>query len=373
MGQFPINEVRHASKQTKVQNQTSAQSAKNISRGLIDFALAFLTNRLDSFTAPVNLSKQEVVSVDYNTRVTNQLAGFSITDENKYSEVVDSLESLGFKFLADQVEVPSYRNDVTHQQDIDEEIFRFYGYDSFKLQPIKTAPSHVEIERGVSLEVSMMGYQEVKTYSLTSEKKNVINPFNFAEPKQLETFVSKEREFVKNTCAITLLEVIEHNQKRKINNLNIFEQSMIANGEKVLALASTEKSFNQVKQDVVRMISGDLTFERITDNETINPSVSAYIKQDNRIIGWIGKVHPKLSKYDAFIAEVFIDGPKDVQFNEYSQDPLTTEDITFELSKGEDLESKIEESQKNVFDYRVIDRYIDGDIRKITVRFTKEK
>ncbi len=373
LGIFNIKQVRKASKAVKLDTAASIQSSKELGIGTTELALAYLTNRLNTFSNPVNLQSPKQLEVAFDSKTTAMLAGFDITKEDKYKEAIKSLEILGFKFSDTQVAIPTYRHGITHQQDLDEEIFRFYGYDNFKPYPPKTKPSEVKVVQNIKSNIAAQGYQEVVTYSLISESQNIINPFGFKEEIKLQTFVSKAREIIRNSLAHSMLEVIDYNVKRKINDVSIFAKGMISNGISAIALASNVKTFEQMKRDVSNLLPKGITFTRNKSKE-LHPGVSASIILDGKVIGWIGKVHPSLTKVDAFIAE-FIEQEfvYTNSFADYSTDPLKSRDVTFELSLKEDIDSKLVELRKlNAYDIKVIDTFVKEDINKVTIRITAQ-
>ncbi|UWV83614.1 hypothetical protein [Mycoplasmopsis felis] len=232
-------------------------------------------------------------------------AGFDILNNKKSQEIIKKLNELGFEFDNDNIIIPEYRYDINLFEDIIEEFFRFCSYDNFIPEPIRNLPVIIyknDINKKI---LQHQGYSEVRTFSLISKEKNKINVFGFDKDINLLTFVSKERESIRNSIVTSLQEVIEYNQKRKINQVNIFEKGMINNNHIVYGLASTTKSFNEIKQDIINFLSLDIDFVPLKDNSYIHPNVSAYIYYKRELIGWIGKIHPKHDVTNGFYAEFF--------------------------------------------------------------------
>jgi len=112
----------------------------------------------------------------------------------------------------------------------------------------------------------------------------VFNPLELKDVIALETFVSKEREVIRSSQLISMLEVIEYNNKRKMDDVSIFSEGMIGSGEKSFALASTSKTFEEMKKDVVNFLPKGIKFER-TSNESLHPGVSAKINLNGKLVG----------------------------------------------------------------------------------------
>lgn len=372
LGRFNIKEVRKAVKSVKLNTDASNQSSKEVSLGTTYLALSYLTNKLKNFSMTTNLPILEAKSIEYDEKKVSFLAGCNITKEEKYEQAINSLKILGFEFEGNKVTAPSYRHDVKTQQDMNEEIFRFYGYDNFKIAAPKINTFTIKNTKNIHERVATQGYQEVVTYSLISKESNIVNPFGFDKDISLETFVSKEREVIRNSQAQSLIQVIEYNTKRKMEDISIFDIGMINDGIKTVALASTTKSLKEIKQNITNLL-GSVEFERL-NNETLHPGVSAKIMKNGEMIGWLGKLHPSIAPFSAFIAEFkFKEGQSKHTFKEYSSDPLKTRDITFELLGKEEISSKISELKTmNIYDIKIIDEFKKDNINKVTIRVTAE-
>ena len=368
LGRFNIKEVRKALKTIKMTTTAGIQSSKNLGKGTTELAIKYISSKLDEFSGVVNFNYPKQKQVPFSTVKLSQVAGFNIVDESRYSEAINSLEILGFKVLTDKITVPSYRYDIESQQDLNEEILRFFGYDNLPLSAPKLTGNEVKIIKDNKKQVAAMGYFETYTYSLISKEKNIFNPFGFTEAITLQTFVSKEREVIRNSQIVSLLEVVEYNSKRNIPTINIFSEGMINDGVKTLGLASTTKSFIEMKQDIVNIIPEEAIFVK-TKDEMLHPGVSADILLNGEKIGFIGKVNPKVINDQTLIAEIIIkDWDKEVAFKEYDSAPLKNRDVTFELAKGENIASYISDVKVN--DIKVIDTFEKDNINKVTVRFT---
>ncbi len=368
VGNFDSKEIRNSMKKVKLSTAASVQSSKNFGNGTTKLALDYLASKLNHFSEPVGFETLKTKSIDFTFNSTSLLAGFDITKHDKWNSVLKSLEALGFVFNKEQVELPSYRYDINSSQDINEEIFRFFGYNTFEPVAPKWNANEIKVITDHKTTIAARGFNEVTTYTLISKAKNVINPFGFEKAISLDTFVSKEREEIRLSQAISLLDVIEYNSKRGIHDISIFSEGMIGEGVFTHAIASTTKTFEQMKSDIVNILPEGIEFVR-SDNKELHPGVSATINLNGKQIGWVGKVHPIHTKVDAFIAEFILDNNSYIdKMSEYSSEPLKKRDITFELKDKEELSSYIKDIDAVKID--VIDTFIKDDIKKITVRLT---
>lgn len=377
MGVFPIKDVRKAVKSVKINTNASNQSSKKISQGTTKMAIKYLSSKLKNFSLPIDSKSKELeTNVKYNSKITSMLAGFEISKDPKYKKALESLKTLGFYIGKEKIKAPSYRHDVKSQQDIDEEIFRFYGYDNLKEQKPKLNPSKVSNIKNLSWKMAAQGYAQAITYSLVSQTDSLFNPFAFKDTISLKTYVSEERKCIRNSIAISLEKIIDYHQKRKMNHVSFFDSGMINDGIKVFTLASTTKSFEQMKQDVCNLVSHQIRFKP-SQRPQLHPGFSADIYYQGNPIGWIGKIHPKLIKTNAIYAEFKIpEINNEIKFKPYKNDPLKTRDITFVLKSHENLDSYIKMLNKlDLFSIRQIDEYVDPKTneKKVTLQIAAEE
>ena len=368
LGRFNIKDIRQTMKQTKVANMSSVQSSKEIALGTSTLAIAYLTSKLNNFSDVSGLDKIDSVEIPYTLKQTERIAGFDIVNHKDFKKALKALEILGYVVNKESVVVPNYRHDVKSSQDLNEEIFRFFGYDNFPLIKPNIMSSDVRVVTDIKKEVSTLGYQEAVTYSLISADKNIVNPFGFKNVTKLETFVSKEREVIRSSQAYSLLEIVEHNQKRKMEDINVFSQGMIGEGVETIAMVSTTKNFNEMKQDVINLLPNGLEFVRYEGTE-LHQGVSALIKLNNQVIGWIGKVSLLLTNIDVFMAEFYLQEDKHIsEVATYDSTPLKSVDVTYELKLTEDIKGYIDHSLK-ASKTKIIDVFIKEDVKKVTVRY----
>lgn len=372
MGRFPIRKVRHTTKQIKLESNSSKQSSKSISLGTLELGHKHLSHYLCSFSEPINMTFVYPRLIAFDLEYINQIAGEKITNTELFAKAKKSLQILGFNFKKGEVVVPSYRYDVLHKQDIVEEFFRFYGYDKLVPQQPEQKPI-LEINSMINYPdlLESNGYQQVWTYSLISKMRNIFNPFGFKQDIILKTFVSKEREVIRNSLAISLAEVIENNSKRKIENISIFDIGMVNQYGGVIALASTTKNYAQMQQDLQNIYPKKLEFVRTTE-DIFHPGVSAKIFVDKKLVGWIGKIHPRLKISDAYFAEIL--QPKKLKsktkFTPYDVSPLKARDVTIAFDPQESTAPKIREflAIEGVFEVKIIDSFQKDQKNNITFR-----
>ncbi len=127
--------------------------------------------------------------------------------------------------------IPSYRNDVTREADVVEEILRVFGYNNIdykeKLNASISKTAQIEdyqIQNKIASQLNGQGFYEMMANSLTSTKYN-----KFAEVVKEETTVkmlnplSIDLSVMRQNMLISALEAVAYNRNRKKNDLKLFE------------------------------------------------------------------------------------------------------------------------------------------------------
>ncbi|MBU4692349.1 phenylalanine--tRNA ligase subunit beta [Mycoplasma zalophi] len=357
---FSTKEIRHSKKQVKLETLSANRASKKINNGLIHLAHDFATTHLNEASEIVNLEKIETTQFKLDETFLNNFAGFELTKTSKYQEVLKQLEILGFEIKDNTVFVPDYRFDVETMQDFSEEVFRFYGYENFKMIEPTIIKTKNSIFKDYETILAKMGYQNVRTFTLTNKEKNIFDPFEFNNVIKLQTFASLDHSEVRNSFIYSLYDVLNYNAKRNINKLSIFEIGMINKTNNVLALASNIKDFNAIKQDITELLDIELTYKR-SDYSLFHPNLSAWIYHKDKKIGYIAKTHPSTLNSDAYYVEILLNEDIDTSkvFKKYKNDPLKQRDFTFSLKPQQDIEFILDKLKnlKGIYEIKVVDSF----------------
>lgn len=387
LGIFNGTLIRSGAIQTDLLNNFSIQGARTINYEMLRIAYWYLMHKFNELKLKVsNLVNQFIVKkgkiISQNKR---KLKLYINSKNSKISpkEILyidnNKLKKIGFTINKNRFIAPAYRNDINNFEDIIEEYCRFYGYDNIKEDQCIFAPYKINKRDNRKTLLKAQGYTEIRTYSLVSMEKNYLNPFNFENTIKLMTFVSKEREVIRNSIITSMLEVAIYHNKQKINNFSFFEEGMINNNQKVFGLISSIKTFEQIKQDIINILAlENLEFIPFVNNEFIHKNVSAKIMLNNKMIGWIGKIHPKLQTPDCFVAEFFklpIENENQKLISKViNYEPLKSIDLTFQLNINQHLEEKINEIKSliSVFEISYIDSFIKENQNYATIRIVAD-
>ncbi|MFV8478932.1 phenylalanine--tRNA ligase subunit beta [Mycoplasma sp. VS428] len=380
---FVPSEIRHTLREIKTSNPAGAQASRPITKHLAYQGMNSLAQAL--LKQP---SKNQFANEPQNNAKTikfeqDKLAAYGgKLDAKRLEFAYQALANLGFKLASDlsKITIPEYRYDVNVMEDVIEEILRFYSYDGIGEEILPSVPLKTMKANPTPANFVAQGYSEVRTFTLVSHEKALFNPFNFTTNQVLQTYVSKEREVVRNSIVTSLAGVVEYNLKRKMNDINIFEKGMINNNVMVYGIASSTKSFKQMQLDLINITGKDLKFVPLADNEMIHPNASAEIIFHDQMVGWIGKIHPKYDTtngtlYAEILTSMFNEQSSELKFQAVNLEPLKTLDITFELDANDyispalDFINQIDNAANELQTVKVIDQFQKGDKVNTTVRF----
>ena len=127
--------------------------------------------------------------------------------------------------------IPAYRNDVTREADVIEEILRVYGYNNIQFtEKLKASISSnqivedYQIQNKISNQLTALGFHEMMGNSLTSPKyielsDNLISNHNV---KMLNP-LSNDLSIMRQSMLFNALEALIYNVNRKNSNVKLFE------------------------------------------------------------------------------------------------------------------------------------------------------
>jgi phenylalanyl-tRNA synthetase beta chain len=214
-------------------NQASLRAAeliKEIAAGE-NFALSREPARVKSRARVVKLDMQDA----------HAILGINMPD----AKVKSILKNLGFKVKPQVnrglgVSVPTFRQDVTLQEDLIEEVSRIFGYNRIPLtlpsvKPNVTIRERRDLISGIKNVLVGLGLSEVITYSLTdSDSLNCFGGNSQAETLGVLNPLSREQEVLRTSLLPGLSRVIAFNLNQKSEFVSVFEVANIFNKDKDL-------------------------------------------------------------------------------------------------------------------------------------------
>ncbi len=370
----PIN-IRNTAKKT-LRSEASSRYEKGINKDISLFAIkraSYLLNKYangEVITGEIIYDPTPVINkkITITLNHINSILGMSLNIE----EVANVFNKLKFEYKLDDnkfiVFIPARRLDLNIPEDLIEEVGRIVGYDKVvgilpKLDVKKGSISKkLQLIKGVRKRLEALGLKQVVTYSLISEEMSTqfVN-----EPKELVRLndpISIDKSIMRNSIIPSLLNVYHYNQARSINDINIFEigsryykeennyietntLSGLLSGiylENKWQNKTIEIDFYLVKGIVENLLeylgfNNRYTFV-VEPLKDMHPGRSAVIKIGRDEVGFLGEVHPNLSKKPVYVFELNLDKIMDmkvrnIKFKELSKYPSINKDVAFIADK----------------------------------------
>jgi phenylalanyl-tRNA synthetase beta chain len=273
---------------------------------------------------PIVLRKQRIKSI----------LGITLADE----EVSDVLERLGMNVGTKpdgwKITPPGFRFDIAIEADLIEEIGRIYGYNNLPdhqlvmRAELGKAPEAVLPINKIKDILVTKAYREAITYSFVDEKiQQLISPDD--QPILLKNPISADMSVMRSSLWCGLIKAALHNANRQQDRIRLFENGLRffrENGEivqiKALAGIALGNVFNEqwdeknrpvdffdMKADVEAVIalSGYQVHFEAAQHPALHPGQTAKIlTEDNKLLGWLGMLHPTLEKQLGFEGNVFL-------------------------------------------------------------------
>ncbi|WP_207281607.1 phenylalanine--tRNA ligase subunit beta [Pseudomonas sp. FW300-N2F2] len=276
--------------------------------------------------APVTLRAQRIT----------QMLGM----EMDAAEVERLLSALGLNIRADgagqwRVEVPSHRFDISLEVDLIEELARLYGYNRLpvrypqaRLAPQAKAEARSDLPELRRLLVAR-GYQEAITYSFIDPRQfELFSPG--VEPLLLANPISNDMAAMRSSLWPGLVKSLQHNLNRQQDRVRLFESGLRFVGqldglkqEPMLAgvvcgsrlpegwaQGRDVVDFFDVKADVEAVLGFAGALDAFTfvpgKHPALHPGQTARIERDGREVGYVGAIHPELSKTLGLDRPVFV-------------------------------------------------------------------
>lgn len=241
-------------------------------------------------------------------------------------QVADFFDRLGLKFSEkDNVFVvipPSYRFDLSIEEDFIEELARIYGYDripSFSphanMAMLPASEKKLPVLEMKRL-LTVRDYHEVINYAFVDEswERELVNN---SDPIELMNPIASQMSVMRSTLIGGLISNLQFNLNRKQTRVRLFEvgccfgrteDNHYCQLEKLAGLSYgdvvaeqwgiPEKSvdFYDVKADVEILFKGrNVHFSKFS-HSALHPGKTARITIDGQSVGWLGELHPHWQK-----------------------------------------------------------------------------
>ena len=240
---------------------------------------------------------------------TNKLLGLNL----KEKELRQLIQKMGHDYNKGVVEIPAWRTDILHEVDLIEDVAIAYGYENFipeipEISTIGQEDPRETIKRKISEILAGLGMLEVSNYHLTN-KKHQFTKMGISK-RQEKHFIEVEESktdhtILRKNLSHYLLKILSENVDSEYPQLifeigRVFGMKEKINETENLAGAITPGNFTQIKQVLEyfrKMIDVKFKFEDAdaSPKHFIDGRV-AEIMLENKSIGFIGEIHPRILK-----------------------------------------------------------------------------
>ncbi len=407
---FAKENIRATSKKLGLRTEASSRFEKGIDINLTEAAVNRACQLIEELGCGTVLNgmldyypqKEEVQKVTVNPVRINKLLGVNVPMD----QFINILESLEFKcnLVSSEVlelEVPTFRLDITEDADILEEIARIYGYDNIPAANLEgNATAGVKTDKqkfidNVKANSIACGLNEILTYSFVSPRG--VDKINLCADDEKRNFVKimnplgEETSVMRTTLIPNMLDVISTNISHKVEEVSAFECGNTFTPQEGLPVESKKYCVGMygkevdffVLKGVVESVLNNVglkgyEIEPETTNLTFHPGRCAKIVYNNIYIGTFGELHPDvIENYNlgqrVYVAEIDIDTVFEnitltKSYNPLPKYPSTSRDIAL-IVKDEVFVKQIEDIIKSngedlVESYKLFDVYKGAQIEK---------
>ena len=302
----------------------------------------------------------------------NKILGTKLSKE----QYISFLTKLGFE-IGDEIKVPSFRNDITSQNDLSEEVARIIGYDDIKSIPLNLkSRSKLEQDKISKIEDFLIenGFNEVINMPFTDieEKKSIL----------IDNPLDSNRRNLRTSLKNSLIENLLFNERRQKDSIKLFEISDVYSNEKKII---QEKRLGIIVSG--RCGNNHKDFSKKLDKKYLNEILSFNKNKSIFEIEEIPRQNLKTKKKDkVFYTEVLLDDipetfPGDhktkkpaINFIKYvpvSDFPSSVRDFSFSIKdfdKYNTVISCIEKfEEENLKDFFIFDFYLNEKLKEIKV------
>ncbi|HDK4117948.1 TPA: phenylalanine--tRNA ligase subunit beta [Staphylococcus aureus] len=331
---FDSVSIRHTSRRLNLRSESSSRFEKGIATEFVDEAVDRACYLLQTY-ANGKVLKDRVSSGELGAFITpiditadkiNRTIGFDLSQ----NDIVTIFNQLGFDTEINDdvitVQVPLRRKDITIKEDLIEEVARIYGYDDIP----STLPVFEKVTSGqltdrqyktrmVKEVLEGAGLDQAITYSLVSKEDATAFAMQQRQTIDLLMPMSEAHASLRQSLLPHLIEAASYNVARKNKDVKLFEIGNVffANGEGELpdqveylsGILTGDYVVNQwqgkketvdfyLAKGVVDRVAEKLNLEfsyRRADIDGLHPGRTAEILLENKVVGFIGELHPTLA------------------------------------------------------------------------------
>lgn len=377
----------------------------------IERASALLVEITGGQPGPVMVTENEHKPVERQVTLRRERIlkglGFDMAD----AEVIDILTRLGLNLLntTEQgwtLSVPSYRFDISIEEDLLEELARVFGYNRLPTTSL-TADLNIVMQAEAKVGLNAVrgqmiarGFQEAITYSFVEPaQQQLFDPS--ITPIALQNPISADMAVMRTSLWPGLVNSLQYNLNRQQDRVRLFEtgQRFVPQGDQMADLLqqpmvagliygsrneenwvgdSSNVDFFDLKGDLESLLAltGDeATFSfKAAEHSALHPGQTAAIYRDDEQVGFIGAMHPQLQKklgisQSVYLFEITVDSVSQARlpnFHSLSKFPEVRRDIAVIVDQTVAVaslkEAIVSVAGDSLLDLKVFDVYVGKGI-----------
>jgi len=343
--------IRRGSKKLQLSTEASKRFERGVDPNGLLFAIDRLTGliqelaggevlagRIDEYPRPI-----EPARILFRPERCRALLGVEVSD----SDMERYLTGLECKLVKQdagvwEVEVPTFRPDLTREVDLIEEVARLYGYEKIPMPAATTLPNRflpeppvIERERITDFLVGR-GYSQVVSNSLVPLDAHPTIWSPSPKPVELANPLTREMATLRTSLWFGLASAARHNQRRRRLSMRLFEMGYVSRADAQLDTGAREElhlglllageylakqwltpqwpaSLYHLKGDLTalleRFVPGQALITPV-EHEWLKPALE--LSLNGEFLGIMGRVVPRMAREadlngDIFYAELKVD------------------------------------------------------------------
>lgn len=327
--------IRHTSRRLNLRSEASSRFEKGIATEFVDEAVDracyLLQTYADGTVTQGRVAEGDlgefVTPIDISVSKVNQTIGFELAAKDIEAIFVQ----LGFETTNNDdvltVMVPSRRKDITIKEDLIEEIARIYGYDEIpSTLPVFEHVTHGSLtdrqskSRIVKASLEGAGLNQAINYSLVDKERANHFALQNRDTVALLMPMSEAHSTLRQSLIPHLIDAVAYNVARKNNHVRLYELGRVffGNGEGelpdeveylsgILTGDYTVNAWQGKKEEIDFFVAKgivdrvaeklDIQFEyEAAEINGLHPGRTAYVKLNEKVIGFVGELHPQIEK-----------------------------------------------------------------------------
>lgn len=327
---FSAQSIRKTSRKLGLYTEASKHFERGVDANLVEVALERASALIEQLAqgkacGPFIIDQYQFTPHKLNLRISflNQYLGIELKLEN-IIQILARIDLVAIKLDSEhlQVLIPTYRQDISLEVDLIEEVARIYGLDNIEAKTLNHKQTLLEdcpnytFENLVHEQLLKLNLNEVISCDLISPEQDELQKEHKKSIRTLN-FVSKEQSVLRTSLLMNHLQILKHNQDHQNFNYSLFEigktyqkNEDLFSEETFIGITLTGQSnpyhfknkdepfdFFHLKGVLENLFESfhiqDITYEK-SSSKLYHPHKQAKILYQKKEFGILGQIHPSL-------------------------------------------------------------------------------